>query len=382
MTIRKPLAGTRQRCRDIHRTRRVLFVGSAVALFCLLAAVGERRSLAGEPDPKDPYLRDPDSVATTEDEMKPYTQQIRHTRVTFDMVPIPGGEFVMGSPEDEEGRLEDEGPQYQVKVEPFWMGKCEVTWDEYDVWRLSLDVQRRKLANRKADDVDEIADAVTRATKEYQPMDFGMGHDGFPAISMTQLAAKQYCEWLSAKTGHYYRLPSEAEWEYACRAGTTTAFSFGDDPSDIEDYAWYYDNSDDAYQKVGQKKPNPWGLYDMHGNVAEWVLDRYEPDFYAQFTSDEAVEFPICLPNGDEYPRVVRGGSWFDDPEYLRSAARMSSTPDWKIQDPQLPQSKWYLTDAQWVGFRVIRPLREPSEEEIRDFVLYPDVPKGLEGRP
>jgi formylglycine-generating enzyme required for sulfatase activity len=337
---------------------------------------------AGEPDAADPFLRDPDSQAATAAEMKPYTQRLRHTDVKFEMVPIPGGEFVMGSPEDEADRADDEGPQHKVRVEPFWMGKCEVTWDEYNTWRLSLDITRRTLANRQADDVDALADAVTRATKEYQPMDFGMGRDGFPAISMTQLAAKQYCEWLSVKTGQYYRLPTEAEWEYACRAGTTTAYSWGNDAEPIDDYAWYFENSEEKYQKVGKKKPNAWGLHDMHGNVAEWVLDRYEPDFYQQFASVDLAEFPVCLPNGDEYPRVVRGGSWMDDPDLLRSAARVSSSKDWKIQDPQLPQSKWYLTDAQFVGFRIVRPLKRPSDEEIKKYVLYPDVPKGLENRP
>jgi formylglycine-generating enzyme required for sulfatase activity len=338
-------------------------------------------TFAGEPDPDDPYLRDPDSVASSEDEMKPYTQRIRHTNVTFDMVPIPGGTFVMGSPDDEADRNDDEGPQHRVRIEPFWMGKTEVTWDEYDTFRLSLDIQRRDLAQREADEVDEAADAVTRPTREYTDMTFGMGHDGFPAICMTQLAAKQYCEWLSAKTGQYYRLPTEAEWEYACRAGTTTAYSFGDDPAELEDYAWYYDNAEDTYQKVGQKKPNPWGLYDMHGNVAEWTLDRYDPEFYSQFGGDQPAEFPVCIPQGDEYPRIVRGGSWYDDPDLLRSAARVASTKDWKIRDPQLPQSKWYLTDADFVGFRVIRPLTPPTPEEIEEYVLYPDTPKGLEER-
>ena len=362
-------------------------VGASLVLVLSTAASG------GTPDPKDPYLRDPDSVATTEAEMQPYSQRLRHTDVSFDMVPIPGGEFVMGSPESEVGRAEDEGPQHPVRVEPFWMGKCEVTWDEYDTWRLKIDEQRRKLIGRAADAVDRAADAVTRTTKEYQPMDFGMGHDGFPAISMTQLAAKQYCVWLTVKTGQYYRLPTEAEWEYACRAGTTTAYSWGDDPTLIDEYAWHYDNSSDEerYHKVGLKKPNPWGLYDMHGNVAEWTLDRYEADFYAGFSDSEPAVFPVCLPSGDEYPRVARGGSWMDypydpeDPEaplLHRSAARLASTEDWKIQDPQLPQSKWYLTDAQFLGFRVIRPLQSPTEEEIKKFILYPDVPKGLESRP
>lgn len=361
--------------------RRIVVRQAAV----VAAALGLGLSVfAGTPDPKDPFLRDPDSIATTEAEMKPYTQRLRHTEVSFDMVPIPGGEFLMGSPDSEPGRAEDEGPQHPVRVEPFWMGKCEVTWDEYDTWRLRLDEQRRKLLGRKADEHDLAADAVTRTTNEYRPMDFGMGHDGFPAISMTQLAAKQYCVWLTVRTGQYYRLPTEAEWEYACRAGTTTAYSWGDDPALIDEYAWYYENSsaEERYHKVGTKKPNPWGLYDMHGNVAEWTLDRYEPDFYAKFSTSEAAIFPICLPNGDEYPRVARGGSWQDDPEQLRSASRLASTPDWKIQDPQLPQSKWYLTDAQFLGFRVVRPLVRPSEEEIQKYVLYPDVPKGLENRP
>jgi formylglycine-generating enzyme required for sulfatase activity len=119
----------------------------------------------------------------------------------------------------------------------------------------------------------------------------------------------------------------------------------------------------------------------MHGNVAEWTLDRYDPAFYGQFSPDEGTIFPLCVPNGDEYPRVARGGSWMDDPEFLRSAARLSSTPDWKIQDPQLPQSRWYLTDAKFLGFRVVRPLTPPTDEEIRKYVLYPDTPKGLESR-
>lgn len=336
-------------------------------------------SLQGaEPDPNDPYLRDPDSIAQTEAEMKPYKQRLRDTEVSFEMVPIPGGEFIMGSPETEADRKEDEGPQFKVRIEPFWMGKCEVTWDEYDTWRMNLDIQRRKLLGRPEDKVDERADAVTRPTKEYTDMTFGMGHDGFPVICMTQLAAKMYCQWLSEKTGQYYRLPTEAEWEYACRAGTTTAYSWGDDPSQIDEYAWHYGNSEETYHKVGKKKPNPWGLYDMHGNVAEWTLDRYDPMFYAQFTLDKAAKFPYCKPIGMEYPRVVRGGSWYDEAPLHRSAARVASNPDWKIQDPQLPQSMWYLTDATFVGFRVIRPLTPPSPEEIQELVLYPDVPDEL----
>ncbi|WP_437192466.1 formylglycine-generating enzyme family protein [Planctomicrobium sp. SH527] len=336
---------------------------------------------AAEPNAQELYLRSPDSEAKTAAEMKPYVQKLRDTEISFTMLPIPGGEVLLGSPEGEEGRNEDEGPQRKVKIAPFWMGKTEVTWDEYDVWRLSLDKQRRNLTGRQIDQVDSLSDAISRATTEYTDMTFGMGHDGFPAIGMTQAAAKKYCEWLSAKTGHYYRLPTEAEWEYACRAGTTTKYSFGDDVEKLGEYAWYYDNSDDIYHKVGTKKANPWGLHDMHGSVSEWVLDRYEPSFYNSIPEGGATNFLVNLPNGDEYPRVTRGGSWKDDPEFLRSAVRIPSTPDWKIQDPQLPRSIWYLTDGDMVGFRVVRPLERPSAEEIKRYMLYTDIPNDLKER-
>jgi formylglycine-generating enzyme required for sulfatase activity len=193
-------------------------------------------------------------------------------------------------------------------------------------------------------------------------MTFAMGKRGYPAICMTQHSARTFCKWLSAKTGRYYRLPTEAEWEYACRAGTSTAYHFGDDPSQLEEYAWYYDNSDEKYHRVGQKEPNPWGLHDMHGNVSEWVLDQYIPDFYSQHAG-EVVKDPLAIPT-KLYPRVVRGGSWDSDPEALRSAARQGSDESWSQQDPQSPKSIWYHTDALGVGFRIVRPLVEPSEEE------------------
>jgi formylglycine-generating enzyme required for sulfatase activity len=310
----------------------------------------------------------PAAVATTEPEMQPYTERIGGTDVTFDLVPIPGGKFLMGSPESEPSRRDDEGPQIEVEIEPFWMGKHEVTWDEYELWGMGLDQQRRRVMALPSTEYDDLADTVSMPTKPYTDMTFGMGRDGFPAICMTQLSAKMYCKWLSAKTGRYYRLPTEAEWEYACRAGTTTAYSFGDSPDDLDDYAWYYDNSDDQYQQVGQKNPNPWGLYDMHGNVAEWVLDGYSPEGYQAFAG-KSWKNPIAPPK-EVFRRVIRGGSWFDDADRLRSAARSFSEEDWKSQDPQIPQSIWFMTDADYVGFRVVRPLRTPTPKEALRYDL------------
>ncbi len=294
----------------------------------------------------------PDAEAKTSAEMKKYSETLVGADVSFDMLPIPGGEFMMGSPADEKDRGEGESPQHKVKIAPFWMGRCEVTWDEYDIYSYSLDAKRREITKTPASDRDKLADAVTKPTKPYTDMTFGMGHDGQPAICMTGLAAKTYCDWLSAKTGRFYRLPTEAEWEYACRAGTTTAYSFGNDPAQLDDYAWYVENSDQKPHKVAKKKPNPWGLYDMHGNVAEWCLDQYFADGYKKYTSD--VTFFLAT---KEYPQVVRGGSWEADAAGCRSAARGYSEPDWKIQDPQLPKSRWFHTDARFVGFRVVRPL-------------------------
>ena len=309
----------------------------------------------------------PAAEAKAEPEMKRYTEKVHGTDAKFDMLPIPGGEYLIGSPDKEPGHKPDESPQRKVKIAPFWMGKCEVTWDEYDIWNHNLDIKKRQVLKLVPTAQDLASDVVTRPTKPYTDMTFGMGHDGYPAICMTQLAAKTYCQWLSAKTGHYYRLPTEAEWEYACRAGTTTAYSFGDDASKLGDYAWYEENSDSQYQKVGQKKPNPWGLHDMHGNVMEWTLDQYLPDAYSKLPADKVSVRPF-FPSTKLYPHPARGGSWEDPAELLRSAARDKSDPLWKVQDPQLPKSRWYHTDALFLGFRVVRPLVEDTAEEK---VLY-----------
>ncbi len=300
-------------------------------------------------------------------DMKPYQETIPGTAVSFEMLPIPAGELTLGSPDSEKGRKADEGPAVKVKLSPFWMGKLEVTWTEYEIFmrpEIELDLRKR---NATEDAVNSVSDAISRPTKPYVEMSFGMGKDGFPAISMTHHAASKYCEWLSARTGHFYRLPTEAEWEYACRAGTTTAYSFGDDASVIGDYAWWGKNSDWKYQKVGKKKPNPWGLHDIHGNVLEWTLDQYDADWFKK-NAGKVLEDP-WNPSTTPYPHAARGGSWDDeDPAKLRSAARRASDKSWKIQDPQLPKSIWYHTDAQFLGFRVVRPLKVAEPEQLKKY--------------
>ena len=300
-------------------------------------------------------------------DMKPYTNTLPGTDVPFEMVPIPAGEYLMGSSDSEKEHKPDEGPQHRVKISPFWMGRYEVTWDQYLLFMYPDDEKNLREKHQHDEAVDAVSDAVTRPSKPYVDMSFGMGKSGYPAISMTQHGANKFCHWLSAKTGHFYRLPTEAEWEYACRAGTTTAYSFGDDPEELPKYGWFFDNSNSKYQKVGKKLPNPWGLYDMHGNVTEWVLDQYDPDYY-KICAEKGVVTDPWNKATKPYPHSARGGSWDDDPPALRSAHRLGSERSWKRTDPQLPKGKWYFTDAQFIGFRIVRPLVAPSPEEMQKY--------------
>ena len=311
--------------------------------------------------------------------MVPYETTIPGTNTTFEMVPVPGGRFTMGSPEDEEGRLKDEGPQFEVVVKPFWMGKYEVTWDEYKRFmdldwvlkKLQQQKLRKKLEKFKVDTIGSPSvlydeDATYEAGNEYEQ----------PAATMSQFGAKQYSKWLSLTSGQFYRLPYEAEWEYACRAGTKTAYSFGDDVDDLEDHAWFVENSDEERHTVGEKIPNAFGLYDMHGNVAEWVLDAYDEAGYTHlkagqsYSVEQTYKKPTTL-----YSRVVRGGSWEQDDVQCRSAARLASSPEWKKSDPQGIQSPWWFTDTPGlgVGFRLVRPLEAPNTLAAKNEFWKPD---------
>jgi formylglycine-generating enzyme required for sulfatase activity len=289
----------------------------------------------------------------------PYTETIPGTDFTIEMVPILGGTFLLGSPEDEADRSPDEGPPVEVSVGPFWMASQEVTWDLYDAFRSTGKADSAKA--QETSDPEDV-DAVTRPTNRYGDESFGFGKGQRPVVGISYHAAMEFARWLSATTGKAYRLPTEAEWEHACQAGTTTAYSFGDDIAQLDDHAWYADNSDFETQPVGKKAPNPWGVYDLHGNVAEFCLDHYEAEAYSGI--EPGTKLPVVLPSERRYPHVVRGGSWDDDPPALRCAARYQSSPKWSRGDPQQPKGIWWHTDASYVGFRVVRAVDE--DERLR----------------
>ncbi|MHC5009597.1 MAG: formylglycine-generating enzyme family protein [Planctomycetota bacterium] len=224
-----------------------------------------------------------------------YTETIPGTTVSFDMV--------------------------LVAEAGCWIGKTEVTWDEFEAYYLS-------------EETDEGVDAVARPSSPYEPPDGEWGRGRRPAMNIRRHAAERYCAWLSRETGHAYRLPTEAEWETACRGGTTTRYPFGDDEAELGDHAWYRGNSGEQTHPVGEKKPNAYGLHDMLGNVMEYCTGSFG--------------------EGDAGP-VLRGGCFDDDAGDVTPAARHPMLEEWSERDPQRPRSKWWLTDGPYVGFRVAR---------------------------
>lgn len=290
-------------------------------------------------------------------DFKTYDQSITGTSITFKLAAIPGGSFTIGSHISERGRDEDEGPQKEIKVTAFWMGVKEVTFAEWDLYFKDATLPQAK-----------NLDGVTRATPQYIDLTWGMGRDGkHPTNSMSHAASIMYCKWLYSTTGIFFRLPTEAEWEYACRAGSSTAYPFGDDASVLNEHGYFKENSNSKFHHVGQFKPNAWGLYDMLGNLSEWTIDQYDPLCYSKMSDKDPRTDPVS-----KHPKVIRGGSYLDESKELRCANRKASDASWNKRDPQIPKSKWWLTDGMFVGFRVVRPLKQPSAEEIEKFfALY-----------
>jgi formylglycine-generating enzyme required for sulfatase activity len=268
------------------------------------------------------------------------------------MIPVHGGTFKIAN-YMATGKTPVETKQ--VKLSDFWMGAFEITHDQFGIFYKDESVTQ-----------GSKTDAITRPTAQYIDLSWNMGKEGgFPVNSLSQDAALMFCRWLYKKTGVFYRLPTEAEWEYACRAGTNTLYPFGNDAKSLGDYAWYQKNSNNKYQKVGLKKPNPWGFYDMLGNVCEWTLDQYD-DNYFNTIGKEPVD-PV-IPPGSRYPRSLRGGSYLDPATLLANGYRFESESSWNKRDPQVPKSRWWLTDAPFVGFRIVRPRKQPSAEEADKF--------------
>ncbi len=223
------------------------------------------------------------------------------------MVPVPGGAVKIGGK--------------PVTVKPFWMARTETPWEVYDVFLASGP------ASPAYDQTEFPPDAVARPSKSYILPDLGWGHNGYPAINISYLSAQMFCRWLSATTKKKYRLPTEAEWEVACRGGA--AGPWKPNPAVLEKSTWHSGNCDGITHPVGKKLPNKFGLYDMFGNTGEWATD----------------------PKGEA---VLCGGTFRDAPAAVLPTTRRRWTPAWQETDPQFPKSRWWLADAPFAGFRVV----------------------------
>lgn len=271
------------------------------------------------------------------------TVRLPGSDVAFTLAVLPGAPFLMG----EAG--------VPVTLSPFAISTHEVTHDAYRLFQV------RDNDNTLAAAADWDADAVTRPSPPYLDFTYGMGtRGGFPQVNTTQQAALRYCEWLYQKTGRFFRLPTEAEWEYACLAEEGGAA--GDQ---LLDRAWLYENSEEVFHKTGLKEPNAWGLYDMLGNVSEWTLDHYATDYFKQIGT-EATD-PWIEPTR-KHSRTVRGGDYDTYAEEVGCRVRTKSSARWQARDPQIPKSKWWNVDSPFLGFRIVSPAHQPSPEAITEF--------------
>jgi formylglycine-generating enzyme required for sulfatase activity len=250
------------------------------------------------------------AAAPTTQPFGPYTERVKGTLVKFDMVPIPAGKMDFS--------IDNQGPPVAVEIKRFWIAKTECTWNDFEAFYMQKDLDERERFVRR--------EPRTRPSLPYMDPHWEFGGDGYPAITMTAHSATMYCRWLSEKTGRKYRLPTEAEWEYACRAGAAGELN----RNQLDDVAWHEGNSKETTHPVMQKKPNAWGLYDMLGNAGEW-----------------------CTPMEGKLP-VLRGGSYASKPADVRCTARAPFDPAWQIRDPDDPKSRWWLCDAPFTGFRVV----------------------------
>lgn len=271
------------------------------------------------------------------------TLNIPGAAVSFELAYIPAGELLVD---------DGSGGSAALRLSAFWMGVRELTYDEYALFQQGPVIRQDGGATQ--------VDAVSGPSTPYLDFTYGMGTvGGFPAVSMTQQAALRYCYWLYQKTGQFFRLPTEAEWAYACQAGQDWQ------PERLRDYAWHDGNSMGKYHKTGEKHPNPWGLYDMLGNVAEWTLDDYREDYRSAIGAE--LDNPWLRPER-RHSRTVKGGSFDSSAADCHCTARLKSQPRWQARDPQIPKSVWWNTDSPFVGFRLLRPAQQPEAEEVEAF--------------
>ena len=266
-----------------------------------------------EPEPRRTDDRSTTKSPSPPENPKPHASIVNRTipgtAVSWEMVFVPGGRVRVTG---------EDGEEELVEVEGFWVGRTELPWEMYDIFVFNLD---EGASNPEAD-------AVSRPSRPYIPPDRGFGHGGYPAISMTTQGATKFCEWLSAKTGRTYRVPTVAQWRLAALAGNKGPYSFGPDPEDIDEYAWTINTSPEKTQPLAKLKPNNYGLYDVEGNVMEWCRD------------------------GENF--VACGGSYINEPEDASCFSIAEQDWEWNMTDPQIPKSPWWLSDASWVGLRII----------------------------
>jgi formylglycine-generating enzyme required for sulfatase activity len=297
-----------------------------------------------------------------------YTEQIPGSDVTFNMIAVPGGTFNMGSAPREPFHKADESPVRNVTVSPFFMAEVEATWDQFwSFYAHTMSEGRTPPEDVYANNTNPLVDAIAGPTPPFGLPDQGWGGGDRPAITMTHYAAETFCQWLSMQTGKKYRLPTEAEWEYAARGGTETPYFFKGSPKDfsnqgfmrkmfaartdsITDYVIYGNNSGNRTQEPTGVKANPFGLKNMLGNVMEYCADKYDPEAYGK--GGDSVIDPLVT-EGEEW--VVRGGSYNSDASDVRAAARDYSKHElWLKTDPQQPKSIWWYSDIRGIGFRVV----------------------------
>lgn len=302
-------------------------------------------------------------------EFKNFTEFIPKSSVSFEMKAIPEGIFSFGSPDDEKLRNPDEGPQRRIKINKFFMGQVEVSWSEYMAFFSQTGAEGKSETSTSGKNSD--TDAITGATPPWGAPDQGWGKGTRPAITMTHHAATVYCQWLTQISGKKYRLPTEAEWEYAARAGSEGPYFFegdakdytsdgffkklfGTDTSVINSYVIYRENSPNKTQEPLTLLPNAFGLINMLGNVSEFCSDWYSADVFNNYpTGNKVAVNPKGPTTGEEH--VIRGGAFLSDARDVRITSRdFTQHVNWVVTDPQIPKSIWWYSDSRHVGFRVV----------------------------